>query len=171
MKSYGFKTQENIYTNELQFDFTAVKGVEYVYCVKLDTVNRNDIIAYLDASERDIMADKLRRKGECAVFFICNRADEGAKALSKSFTKIFVSRYNMIFISPVIIEVDTKRVYFLGNRISRTQKIVSRFALDCEVPIDKKLIGNERLEFQKKLEKDMDNFSLSDFRKGNYNER
>ena len=171
LNSCGFKIDENSDSNGLSFDFTAVKGIEYIYCVKLEKGDRNDVIAYCEEAKNDLLSNKFKRKGECVVFFICDDADESAVALSKSFTRVFVSRYNVIIISPVIIEPGSKKVYFLGNRISRTQKLVSEFAMNCELPIKDKYICFEKLKFQKELEEKMKDFNLADFKSGKFYER
>ena len=171
IENSGYKLTENSDADGLTFDFYAGKGTEYIYAVKLDNTERSDVIAYLDAAKNDLLSNKLKRKGECVVLFITDKAEDSAIALSKAFSRVIVSRYNVITISPAIIEPESKKVYYLGNRISPTQKIVTELVLKSEFPLDNKFIHFEKLSFQKELEKEVEDFNIQDFKSRKYNER
>ena len=82
-----------------------------------------------------------------------------------------MSRYNVITVSPAIVEAPTSRVYFLGNRISAAQKLVVNNVMNCEFPLKEKFKSETRLAFQRKLEDEMKDFNIKDFKSGKYNER
>ena len=167
----GYKERESTDIDGLEFDELYAKGKEYLYCVTLDSCDRNSIIAYTDAARTDLIRNRLKKSGECVVLFICDEAEESAVELSKSFSRSVMSRYNVITVSPATVEVKTKRVYFLGNRISPAQKLVINNVMNCDFPLKDKFIGKEKLSFQEKLEAEMSDFNIKDFKSGKYNER
>lgn len=167
----GYKICENYEADSFLFDCCALKSQEYIYAVKLNTVDKNDVIAYLDAARNDITGVKLKRKGETVVVFFCDESEESAVELSKNTVTVVTSRYNSLSFSPVIVEVKTGRVYFLGNKISRTQKIVANYIMNCDLPFKEEYISKEKLAFQNKLENEIKEFNVSDFKSGKYNVR
>ena len=171
LKNDGFKLNENVEIDSLEFDLSAYKNQEYVYVVKLDSTDRNDVIAYLDAARQDVTGVKLKRKGETVVVFITDKAEDDAVALSKTGVTVVTSRYNALSFYPAIVEVGTSKVYFLGNRVSRTQKLVINHVMNCDIPLKAEFIGKEKLAFQSELENDMKSFNAKDFKMGKYNER
>lgn len=171
IKSYGFKLSEKTEIDSLEFDLTAWNNQEFIYIVRLDNTDRNDVIAYLDAARQDVTGVKLKRKGECIVVFITDKAEDDAIALSKTGVTVITSRYNSLSFYPVIVEACTSKVYFLGNRVSRTQKLVANHIMNCDLPLKDKYIGKEKLAFQTELEAEMKSFNVNDFKMGKYNER
>ena len=168
VKHAGFKTNENAEIDSMKFDFTAFKSQEFIYAIKCENTDRNDVIAYLDLARQDITGVKLKRKGECIVVFISSGVDESAISLSKSAVTVVTSRYNALVFSPVIVDVKCGKVYFLGNKISRTQKLVAKHILNCELPVKEQYLGKEKLSFQYELEKRMKEFNVTDYKNGKY---
>jgi len=166
----GFKIENNPEVKELLFSFNAFKGCEYLYLVNLESVDKNDILAYSDSAVYDLTANKLRAKGNCAVVFVCDNADESAVSLSKSISRI-ISGKKVIRIGFAIAELSTGRIYFRGNEPSVLQKLICQYIIGCELPLDKKLIGNEKLEFQIELENKLKDFNIADYKSGKYFER
>ena len=166
----GYKLKENVTALELDFDFSAVKGSEYLYLVTLDNVDRNDVIAYIDSAIYDLTSVKMRSKGNGVIVFVCNNANAEAIALSKSVKRI-ISGKRVLKIGMAIAETESSKVYFRGNEAGVIQKLVAAFVMDCELPIDKKYIGEEKLPFQIELENNHKDFNLKDFKEGKYYER
>ena len=157
----GYKIAKEQEIFELHFDVVAVKPKEFFYAVKLDATDSNDVTAYVDAAVNDITANRMKRKGEGVVLFICNKADESAIALSKNYTRLITGARrngNNVTVYPAIAELSSGRVYFLGNYVSRAQKMIVNYAMNCDLPIKEQYIGKERLLFQTALKEKMKDF-------------
>lgn len=170
LAEHGFRIENSTEVNSFSFDFSAIKGKEYLYLTALDTPDKNDVIAYVDSARQDLMQNKMRYKGNCAVVFICNKADESAIALSKSITKTFSGK-RVLNTGIAIVELSSGRVYFRGNQPSVIQKLIAEYVMDCSLPIKEEHKGNEKLAFQSELERKLKDFNINDFSKGNYYER
>ena len=170
IKSMGYKCTVDCDIKDLNFDIAAQKGSEFVYLTALTDVERNDVIAYLDSAFFDITSNRMRSKGNAVIVFVCNRADGGAQALSKTISKTFTGK-RVLNIGIAIAELESSKVYFRGNEPSVIQKLVAELILKCALPIDGKYIGAEKLKSQLELKERLENFNLADFKKGKYYER
>lgn len=166
-KSCGYMLNSNIEINEFEFDFKAEKKKEFFYCVSLDDVDRNDVLAYLDCVIYDITVKNLKRKGNAVLCFITDKTENDAIALSKMITPL--GKKEQIKIAVAICEVSSGRVYFLGNVKTKCQQLIANFVMNCDVPIKEQYIGKERLPFQDELEEKMKSFNIKDFKAGTFN--
>ncbi|MGN0521655.1 MAG: hypothetical protein ACI4IQ_03345 [Eubacterium sp.] len=166
LKNSGFSMSKNIELSEFEFDVRAMKRKEFFYIVNVDNVDKNDVLSYLDSVISDITISNLKRKGDAVLCFVTDEADEDAVALSKMITPL--GKKEQIKIAIAIAEVNTKRVYFLGNMQTKCQSMIANYVMNCDVPIKDKYIVNERLPFQDELEEKMKSFNLKDFNNGNF---
>lgn len=166
-KNCGYTINSNVEINEFEFDFKAEKKKEFFYCISLDDVDRNDVLAYLDCVIYDITVKNLKRKGNAVLCFITDKAEDDAIALSKMITPL--GKKEQIKIAIAICEVSSGRVYFLGNVKTKCQQLTANFVMNCEVPIKEQYIGKERLPFQDELEEKMKSFNIKDFKAGTFN--
>lgn len=166
-KSCGYMLNSNVEINEFEFDFKAEKKKEFFYCISLDDVDRNDVLAYLDCVIYDITVKNLKRKGNAVLCFITDKAEDDAIALSKMITPL--GKKEQIKIAVAICEVSSGRVYFLGNVKTKCQQLIANFVMNCDVPIKEQYIGKERLPFQDELEEKMKSFNIKDFKAGTFN--
>ncbi len=166
-KNCGYMLNSNVEINEFEFDFKAEKKKEFFYCISLDDVDRNDVLAYLDCVIYDITVKNLKRKGNAVLCFITDKAEDDAIALSKMITPL--GKKEQIKIAVAICEVPSGRVYFLGNVKTKCQQLIANFVMNCDVPIKEQYIGKERLPFQDELEEKMKSFNIKDFKAGTFN--
>lgn len=166
IRSNGFSVDEKISINDFDFDAVARKGKDVIYIVNIDDLDKNDVVAYIDSVTYDITAINVKRKANAVIMFVTNKADDGAISLSKMITPL--GKKETIKIANAIIETDTRRVYFLGNKISKHQQIIANFAMNCDVPIKDKYKSSEQLPFQAELEEHMKEFNIKDFKNGNF---
>lgn len=169
LENFGYRTAHSIESNGLCFDTRALRQKEYFYIVKTETADRNDMLAYSDAMIYDLTAVNLKRKGNAVLLMICDSAEEGAIALSKDITSL--GKKGQLRAASAICELSTGRVYFLGNKITKCQQMISNFVMNCDLPIKEKFIVQDKLPFQLALEQKMESFNLKDFNNGIYNER
>lgn len=167
LKNNGFRFEKDLELSELEFDGRALKTKEFFYLVCVDELDKNDIIAYLDAAVYDVTVGNLRRKGNCVVAFICSSVDEKALSLSKAVTAM--GRKNQLKFTPGIVDVKQGRVYFSGLNPTKCQQMTANFLMNCSVPIDDKYKGQEKLKFQYELEEKMKSFTINDFKNGTFN--
>ncbi|MBE6741859.1 MAG: hypothetical protein E7570_06085 [Ruminococcaceae bacterium] len=167
LKSNGFRFEKDLELSELEFDGRALKTKEFFYLVCVDELDKNDIIAYLDAAVYDVTVGNLRRKGNCVVAFICSSVDENALSLSKAVTAM--GRKNQLKFTPALVDVKQGRVYFSGLNPTKCQQMTANFLMKCSVPIDDKYKGQEKLKFQYELEEKMKSFTINDFKNGTFN--
>lgn len=163
---HGFDIKSNIEIDGFEFDLRAVKGKEYIYIVCVDDVDKNDVIAYQESAIYDVTATMLKRKGNAVVVFISNKVQESAVELSKVITPID-KKERMLF-SNAIVELDTGRCYFLGNKPAKSQQMIANYVMNCEIPIKDKYIGKEKLPYQHRLKEHMNDFNLKDYNNGTF---
>ena len=161
----AFAVSENLELTELDFALRGVKHKEFVYIVKTDELDKNDVIAHLDSVIYDLTAVLMKHAGNAVLIFVCDKADDGAVSLSKSITSM--GRKDKLKIALAIAEVSTSRVYFLGNNQTKNQQMIADFVMNTDVPIDDSLKG-ERLPFQDELEEHMKDFDINEYRRGNF---
>lgn len=166
LKSNGYSVTTDLEINEFDFNVKAINGKSYFYTAAVDNVDKNDIVAYIDAVINDLTVQNLKSKGNAVICFITDRAEESAVALSKMITPI--GKKEQLKIALAICETDTGRVYFLGNVQTKFQKMIANFAMNCDVPINNKYIGGEKLPFQYDLEEKMKSFTVKDYKNGNF---
>lgn len=164
--NHGFDIKSNIEIDGFEFDLRAVKGKEYIYIVCVDDVDKNDVIAYQESAIYDVTATMLKRKGNAVVVFISNKVQESAVELSKVITPID-KKERMLF-SNAIVELDTGRCYFLGNKPAKSQQMIANYVMNCEIPIKDKYIGKEKLPYQHRLKEHMNDFNLKDYNNGTF---
>lgn len=166
LKSNGYSINTNVEINEFEFDAVAYKSKEMFYIINSDTVDKNDILAYLDSAIYDVTAINVKRKADGVVLFICDNAEKSAIALSKMITPL--GKKETIKFAIAIAEMQTGRVYFLGNKVSKTQQMIANYVMNCEVPIKDKFKANEQLPFQAELEEHMKSFNIKDFKNNQF---
>lgn len=166
LKSCGFALDKNIEIDDFEFDIRAYKKKEFFYAVQVEALNRDDVLAYSDVAVNDLTVQKLKRKGDCVICFVTDKADDSAIAISKVITPF--SRKEQLKVSYAIAEVQTGRVYFLGNMATKLQQMTANYVMNCDVPIKDEYIGKERLPFQDELEERMKSFTIAEFRNGTF---
>ena len=166
LKNNGFSLEKNLELSELNFDARALKTKEFFYLVCVDSLDKNDIIAYLDSAVYDVTVGNLRRKGNCVVAFFCSSVEEEALSLSKAVTAM--GRKNQLKFTVAIVDVVQGKVYFAGLYPTKCQQMTANYILNCEVPIKDEYIGNEKLKFQYELEEKMKHFNINDFKNGTF---
>lgn len=166
LKSCGFAMDKNIEIDDFDFDIRAYKKKEFFYAVQVEALNRDDVLAYSDVAVNDLTVQKLKRKGDCVICFVTDKADDSAIAISKVITPF--GRKEQLKVSYAIAEVQTGRVYFLGNMATKLQQMTANYVMNCDVPIKDEYIGKERLPFQDELEERMKSFTIAEFRNGTF---
>ena len=166
LRECGYLMGKNIEINEFLFDFRALKKKEFFYACAVDSVDKNDVLAYLDAVIYDLTVQNIFRRGSAVLCFVTDTAQESAVSLSKMVTALGKKEQLKVAIS--ICELSTGRVYFLGNVKTKCQQMITNFVMNCELPIKEEYIGREKLPFQGELEEKMKAFNLKDFRAGNF---
>lgn len=161
-----YSMSKSIEINEFEFDFKAEKKKEFFYCVCVDSLDKNDILAYLDSVIYDITVQNVKRRGDAVLCFVTDKAQEDAVALSKMITPI--GKKEQLKIALAVCELSTQRVYFLGNVKTKCQQMIANFVMNCDVPIKEQYIGKEKLPFQAELEEKMKSFNIKDFKDGNF---
>lgn len=166
LKSSGFAMDKNIEIDDFEFDIRAYKKKEFFYAVQVDSLDRDDILAYSDVAVNDLTVQKLKRKGDCVICFVTDKADDGAIAISKVITPF--GRKEQLKVSYAIAEVQTGRVYFLGNMATKCQQMTANYVMNCDVPLKDEYIGKEHLPFQDELEERMKSFTIAEFKNGTF---
>ncbi len=160
----GYRINEKVICGDLDFEFIGTKPFEFFYAATFDKADRKDIAAYTLAAGNDLANERMKRKGECVVLFVCRHADKGAIALSKQFTRLQFSRSKTITVYPMIVDLSTRQVYFLGNKICRAQKMAVNYVLNCDLPLKPEYIGKEKLPFQQELADKLASFDFKAFK-------
>lgn len=166
LSNSGFSVSKNIEISDFTFSLRAYRKNKYFYAVNTDSLDRNDVLAYLDEAINDITVKNLKRKGNGVLCFITDKAQEDAIELSKMITPL--GRKGQLKIALAIVEPSEKKVYFLGKPDSPCKAMIANYVMNCELPIKEKYIFNDKLEYQIKLEEKMKDFTLEEFKKGNF---
>lgn len=166
LRSNGYKVDEKVEADELEFSAVAVKGRALFYILKEEDLDKNDVIAYLQSAMVDLTNKRIKRRADCVMLYICNHADDGAVSLSKMITPI--GRKQQIKFANAIMEMNTGRCYFAGNIPTKCQQMTANYVMNCEVPIKEEYISREKLPFQHQLEEHMRDFNIKDFKNGTF---
>lgn len=166
LKYNGYKVSENIEIDGFEFNARAVNGKEMFYIVCTENVDKNDIIAYLQSAIYDVTAVNIRRRGTGVVLFITDSADESALELSKEITPI--DKKEKLIFANAIVETDSGKCYFLGNKPAKYQQMIANYVMNCEIPIKDDFIVKDKLSYQARLEEKMKEFNLKDFNNGSF---
>ncbi|MCC8072653.1 MAG: hypothetical protein LIO62_00790 [Clostridiales bacterium] len=166
LKSCRYSIDKNITVDDFDFAVRAYTKKEMFYIADINDLDKNDVLAYIDTVITDVTVHKIRRKGDVVICFITDKADDGAVSLSKMITPIGKKEQLKIAIS--IVELSSDRVYFLGNMPTKCQQMIVNHVMNCDLPLDEKYIGKERLQFQDELEERMKDFNIKDFKDGNF---
>lgn len=166
LKSNGFSIETNVEIDGFTFDARAIKGKELFYIVCDDEIDKNDVIAYQQSAIYDITAVNIKRRANAVMLYICDKAEDGAISLSKSITPL--GKKEQIKIANSIVELSSKRCYFLGNKPTKCQQMIANYVMNCALPIKDKFKLNEKLPFQYELEEHMKNFNIKDFNNGTF---
>lgn len=166
LKSCGYSINKDIEINEFDFSIKAVKRKEFFYTSCVDNLDKNDILAHLDCVINDLTVTNLKRKGDVVLCFITDKAQDDAIALSKMITPL--GKKEQIKIAISICELSTGNVYFLGNTQTKCQQMIANYVMNCKLPIKEQYIHKDKLQFQYDLEKKMQDFTIKDFKNGNF---
>lgn len=162
----GFKTDTNLEINDFDFEITAMKKKEFFYVANINELSRSDILAYLDTVITDITVQNLKKSGNAVLCFVTDKAEEDAISLSKMITPL--GKKEKIKIAICIVEPASKKIYFLGNMLTKCQQMIVNYVMRCNIPIDDKYKGDKRLPFQDRLEERMKDFNIKDFKNGTF---
>lgn len=166
LKQCGYNISKNISLSDFDFSCKAVKRKEFFYLAALESVDRNDVLAYLDCVINDVAVQSLKKRGNAVMCFVTDRACDDAIALSKMITPL--GKKEQFKIAVAICELETGNVYFLGNEQTKCQQMIANFAMNCDLPIKDKYIHHDKLQFQHDLENKMESFTIKDFENGSF---
>ncbi len=165
-KSDGFMIKSKIELDEFDFSVVASKRKEFFYVADIESLSREDIIAYIDVVINDITVHNLKHSGNAVICFVTDKAEENAVALSKMITTL--GKKEQIKIALIIVEPSCGKCYFLGNMETKCRAMIAEYIMRCKIPFDEKNIGEKHLPFQDELEKHMQSFDIKQFRNGSF---
>lgn len=166
LENNGYKINKNIDVKDFSFNVRALKGKNYFYIVKIENLDKNDVLAYLDEMIYDLTSNCFKRKGNGVLCLITDNAQDDAVEISKMITPL--GRKGQLKIALAIDETDTGNVYFQGNEETKNKTLIANFVMNCDMPIKDKYIHKEKMPFQLELEKKAEKFTLKDFNNGNF---
>ena len=166
LENNGYKISKNIDVKDFSFNVRALKGKNYFYIVKIENLDKNDVLAYLDEMIYDLTSNCFKRKGNGVLCLITDNAQDDAVEISKMITPL--GRKGQLKIALAIDETDTGNVYFQGNEETKNKTLIANFIMNCDMPIKDKYIHKEKMPFQLELEKKAEKFTLRDFNNGNF---
>lgn len=166
LENNGYKISKNIDVKDFSFNVRALKGKNYFYIVKIENLDKNDVLAYLDEMIYDLTSNCFKRKGNGVLCLITDNAQDDAVEISKMITPL--GRKGQLKIALAIDETDTGNVYFQGNEETKNKTLIANFVMNCDMPIKDKYIHKEKMPFQLELEKKAEKFTLKDFNNGNF---
>lgn len=166
LENNGYKISKNIDVKDFSFNVRALKGKNYFYIVKIENLDKNDVLAYLDEMIYDLTSNCFKRKGNGVLCLITDNAQDDAVEISKMITPL--GRKGQLKIALAIDETDTGNVYFQGNEETKNKTLIANFVMNCDMPIKDNYIHKEKLSFQLELEKKAEKFTLKDFNNGNF---
>ena len=162
----GYAVNSDIEIDEFDFSFVASTKKDFFYAAEIESLSRNDILAYIDVVINDITVHNLKRKGNAVLCLVTDKAEEEAIAISKMITPL--GKKEQIKIALSIVEPQTGKCYFLGNVSTKCQQVIANYVLNCNIPIPKENIGDKRLPFQDELEEHMKDFDIKSFKNGTF---
>lgn len=166
LKKDGFKISMEAESDGLDFDYTAFKKKEFFYVSQIESLSREDVIAYIDSVITDITVHNLKRSGNAVICFVTDKAEDGAVALSKMITPL--GKKEQIKIAVSIIEPSSKKCFFLGNMPTKCQQMIIQYVMGTFLPLENNLKGERRLPFQDELEIHMQSFDIKEFKNGTF---
>lgn len=166
LKNSGFAIQSDVVSDDFVFDFTAMKKKEFFYIIRVEELNKDDVMAYLDTAISDIAIHNLKRAGNGVVVFITDNADEGAVSLSKMITAL--GKKEQLKIGIAIVEPQNSKCYFLGNMQTKMQQMIVNNIMNCDIPIPENAKFKERLPYQLELEEKMEDFTIKSYLDGSF---
>lgn len=166
LKNDGFAIESNVEYDGLEFSYVAVKRKEFFYVCDIDDLSKDDVLAYLDSTVNDLTVRRLKRAGNCLIVFITDKAQDEAVALSKMICTF--GKKEQLKIAIAIAEPETLKCYFLGNMQTKTQAMTAEYLMNTHAPIPDELKHKEVLEFQKELEKHMEEFTIKSYLDGTF---
>lgn len=166
LKDDGFAIESNVEYDGLEFNYVAVKRKEFFYICDIDDLSKDDVLAYLDSTVNDLTVRRLKRAGNCVLVFITDKAQDSAVALSKMICTF--GKKEQLKIAIAIAEPETLKCYFLGNMQTKTQAMTAEYLMNTRVPIPDELKHKEVLDFQKELEKHMEEFTIKSYLDGTF---
>lgn len=166
LKNDGFAIESNVEYDGLEFSYVAMKRKEFFYVCDIDDLSKDDVLAYLDSTVNDLTVRRLKRAGNCLIVFITDKAQDEAVALSKMICTF--GKKEQLKIAIAIAEPETLKCYFLGNMQTKTQAMTAEYLMNTHVPIPDELKHKEVLEFQKELEKHMEEFTIKSYLDGTF---
>lgn len=162
LKNCSFSMNKDIIINDFDFSFKAMKKKEYFYCADVEALDKNDVLAYLDTVITDITVNSLKRKGNGVLCFITDKAEDDAIALSKMITPL--GKKEQLKIAIAICELNSGRVYFLGNIETKYQQMIANYVMNCDVPLKEQYICRDKLQFQLDLAEKVKELTLKDIK-------
>lgn len=165
-KADGFAINTDVEIDELDFRITAYKRKEFFYVVQVESLSREEILAYLDIVINNVTVHNLKRSGNAVICFVTDKSEDGAVAISKMITPL--GKKEQIKIALSIVEPQSKKCYFLGNMPTKCQQMIVRYVMGSSLPIENSLKGEKRLAFQDELEIHMKKFNIKEFKNGTF---
>lgn len=166
LENNGYKISKNFDVKDFSFNVRALKGKNYFYIIKIENLDKNDVLAYLDEMIYDLTSNCFKHKGNGVLCLITDNAQEDAVEISKMITPL--GRKGQLKIALAIDETDTGNVYFQGNEETKNKTLIANFVMNCDMPIKDNYIHKEKMPFQLELEKKAEKFTLKDFNNGNF---
>ncbi len=165
-KNDGYAVTTDTEIDEFDFSIVAFKKKEFFYVADIQSLSRDDIIAYIDVVINDITVHNLKRSGNCVLCFVTDKAQENAVALSKMITPL--GKKEQITIALAVVEPAEQKCYFLGNMETKCRAMIAEYVMHCKLPFSEKHIGDSHLPFQDELEERMRKFDIKQFKNGSF---
>lgn len=162
----NYKISQNIEIKDFSFDIRAIKGKNYIYVANVESLDKNDVLAYLDEMIYDVTSNLYRRKGNAILCFVTDKANDDAISVSKMITPL--GRKGQMRVALSMYECDSNNVYFQGNEENKAKTIIANYIMNCELPLKDEFIHNDKLPFQYELEEKVKNFTLKDYNSGSF---
>lgn len=165
-KNNGFAVNTNVEFEGLDFNCMAMKRKEFFYVADIDSLSKDDVLAYLDIVVNDLTVRNLKRSGNCIICFVTDNAEDGAIALSKMICTF--GRKDQLKIALAIVEPENSKCFFLGNMETKCRRLIADYVMRSPVPIPDSLKYTKRLSFQDDLEKHMEDFTIRAYNDGSF---
>lgn len=146
------------------FAFCAVKGNEYFYALIRPSLDKETLLSLQEKTLQHLCGLKLHPKGDALLMVLTSHTEESAVNASKYIRRSAFGRKGSFVLQTAIIEPHTKRVYCLGNRVSRAQKMIVNYVMNCDLPPDSRFICNDKLPFQKALSQTVNTVTIKELR-------
>lgn len=161
-----FEVNSNVMISGRFFDFVAQKKKETVYFAKQKKLTKEDFFEFSDIVNSAAASANVRQKQTIVLAIACEKLDEDVIAYTKMTTEL-----GKVVVYPLIVSISDGKTYFLNDGKGEINFALKNILCYSNGIISEQYRVNEKLEFQKDLEKRMDGFEMKLFREGKFNPR